>query len=72
MTELLTSFMATATSLIFFGATVFFWVETFKTFDDAPAFSVFASIVLDFLGMALLICFIRCAKIFYVAVRGLL
>lgn len=72
MIQVLSSFMATIVSLIFFGFIVYLWKETFKMFDTAPALSVFASIVFDILGVVALVCFVRFANIFYTAVRGLL
>lgn len=65
-------FKATIFSLIFFGFIEYLWKETFKMFDTAPALSVFASIVFDILGVVDLVYFVRCANIFYNAVRGLL
>jgi len=72
MIQVLSSFMATVLTLIIFGVIAYLWKETFMMFDYAPALSVFASIVLDIFGVVFLVYFVRCANIFYTAVRGLL
>ena len=72
MIQVLSSFMATALSLIIFGIIAYLWKETFMMFDYAPALSVFASIVLDIFGVVFLVYFIHFAKIFYTVIRGLL